>query len=141
MNKHWHYEDIVKLRLLFLQGHHIKTIAKELGRTVTALNKAISRFGMRDHGPQSIEEVKTLTYYMSLEIRLKKASLKTVQPQGVEFNVVIDFLADQGILIQYINGSYVWGHDILNQQQILLRANQIRLEQGLPIFCVPYLTR
>jgi hypothetical protein len=141
MNKNWHYEDIIKLRLLFLQGHHIKAIAKELGRTVTALNKAISRFGMRDHGSKPFEEVKTLTYYMSLDHRPKKISSDTTQSKGVEFNVVIHFLTDQGISIQYINGSYVWGYDILNQQQILLRANQMRIDQGLPIFCVSYLTR
>lgn len=44
----WTVQDIEKMKMAFLEGKKIKIIAKQLGRSPTALNKALSRFGIRE---------------------------------------------------------------------------------------------
>ena len=48
----WTSGDIEQMKVAFLQGKTIKVIAKQLGRTPTALNKALSRFGIRQSRKQ-----------------------------------------------------------------------------------------
>lgn len=43
----WTSLEIEEMKTAFLQGQQIKVIARKLGRTPTALNKALSRFGIR----------------------------------------------------------------------------------------------
>ena len=43
----WTTFEIEQMKIAFLQGKTIKVMAKQLGRTPTALNKALSRFGVR----------------------------------------------------------------------------------------------
>ncbi|MCX7338225.1 MAG: hypothetical protein NTX76_02945 [Alphaproteobacteria bacterium] len=45
----WSLDDIEKMKVAFLSGQKIKEIARDLKRTPTALNKALSRFGIRSH--------------------------------------------------------------------------------------------
>jgi hypothetical protein len=43
----WTSEEIEEMKIAFIQGEKVKGIARKLGRTPTALNKALSRFGVR----------------------------------------------------------------------------------------------
>ena len=49
--KSWTADDIEAMKNGFLKGLSIKVIAKELGRSPTALNKALSRFCIRKPRP------------------------------------------------------------------------------------------
>jgi len=47
----WGAEDIEFMRQGFLKGEKIKVMARHLNRTPTALNKALTRFGIRERRP------------------------------------------------------------------------------------------
>jgi hypothetical protein len=145
MQKNWTLQDIQRLRFLFLQGKQIKCIAKEMERSVTALNKAISRFGFRDKRKKQIEpswdgcipmvstpsafKEKKIFSYPDLNDNKKLA----------EFEHVIEYLNDLGVSIIIKNGHYYHRHEMLTRAQILLKANQERIRQNLPIFFIPYI--
>ncbi len=145
MQKNWTLQDIQRLRFLFLQGKQIKCIAKDMERSVTALNKAISRFGFRDKRKKHTEphwdgyvpmastsstlKEKKIFSYPTLD-ETKKLS---------EFEHVVDYLNDLGVSIIIKNGRYYHHHEILTRAQILLKANQERIRKNLPIFFIPYM--
>ncbi len=56
----WTAEEIEKLKISFLKGQKMKITARELGRSHTALNKALSRFGIRPL--RKIEGIKPKSY-------------------------------------------------------------------------------
>ena len=56
----WTVQDIEKMKMAFLEGKKIKIIAKQLGRSPTALNKALSRFGIRESKETSNPMIYTL---------------------------------------------------------------------------------
>ncbi len=58
--REWTSAEIEELKASFLKGEKIKIIAKHLGRTPTALNKALSRFGIRSS--RKPEKIKVKSY-------------------------------------------------------------------------------
>lgn len=146
MQKNWTLQDIQRLRFLFLQGKQIKCIAKEMERSVTALNKAISRFGFRDkrkkHKDPNWDGYIPMTSTPSTFKEKRALSYPTLDENKklAEFEHVIDYLKDLGVSIVIKNGHYYHHHEVLTRAQILLKANQERIRQNLPIFFIPYMT-
>lgn len=69
----WTSTEIEQMKQAFLQGEQIKIIAKKLGRTPTALNKALSRFGVRPprkkNLPSSIPTVDWKRYLLPQDVK------------------------------------------------------------------------
>jgi hypothetical protein len=153
MNRHWTESEIYQLRTHFLQGKPIKVIARDLGRTPTALNKAISRFGIRPlrsfKHRKSLSSLQISTSFPAKQTRVHEKScsisfnpLHKIPNQIVDLAQVLQFLKDEGVEVQVISAQgnvFILNYASVNAQQIVLKANQIRTERGLPIFSVPYL--
>ena len=150
MNQYWTEHEIQQLRTAFLQGKRLKIIAREMGRTPTALNKAISRFGIR---PMSRPKKQPNLYLQgtvrATQCRTREQSCTVSFPplhkmpyQVTDLEKVLHFLDEQGISVQTISLQpplFMVQHAPMNARQILLKANQIRTQNNLPIFSISYL--
>ena len=126
--KRWQRSELITLKNEFNKGECLKNIAKKLGRTETAINKVLSRSGIR-----------TGTFKNSSTRKI----IKTVQCESIsDINAVIDYLNKRQYKVtcatnvrihsdklQYtINGAFV------SAVKLLIIANKHKLEEGSPIF-------
>jgi hypothetical protein len=144
MAHQWRPLDILKLKELFLKGHSLKEMAKELSRSVTAVNKAISRFGLREKMPLLPRPIPTALWpkehHHSLPQRLKrKQFIPYENRKSVELDQVIDFLRKKNHVIYIRENQWYLDHICVNIQQMILKANQIRVSEHLPVFFITYL--
>lgn len=141
----WTEEDIKKIRCCFIEGLQIKDIAKELNRTPTAINKALSRFNIRPirqgiEVRSSLKENKTcLAKKPSFEIK----SLHREIDNWVSFCKLCDYLAQQKVRFYEVTKAGVSleqrqfkvGEKILSTRELMMMANKIRFEKNLgPLF-------
>jgi IS30 family transposase len=143
----WSASDIKKARSYFLNGFTIKAIAQELGRTPTAINKALSRFGIRYKKPrrhyaamplQPKEEVILIT--PSFE---RKALRKELE-NWVSFWRVCEYLSEQNVCIYEVSAAntelerrqFRVDTQILGARQLLMLANKMRAHNHLKAFFV-----
>lgn len=165
-NATWTQEEINTLRSAFLQGQRIKQIASILGKTPTALNKALSRFGIRNTAPpkryqwlsnsipsQIIKTKEIKVQQQPTPIKSKKKSLRLRLRDcsiWVPLSNIVRYLKDKGILSEIIptpnsplskEGRIYFLHSRLaTPSQLILRANELRLEEKKPIFLVEGVT-
>ncbi len=144
MAQQWGPHDISKLKELFLKGFSLKEMAKELSRSVTAVNKAISRFGFREKMPSSYTPIPVSLWQEKKHIDvpqiLKRAAFFSHSKRRVvEFDYVVEFLRTRHHLIYVRGDQWYLDHHPVNSQQIILKANQIRVSEDVPIFCMSYL--
>ncbi|RZI45699.1 hypothetical protein [Candidatus Finniella inopinata] len=163
----WTDSDIEQMKTAFLQGKTIKDMAKQLGRTPTALNKALSRFGVRrDRKPTKVTAQPCVDWRRYLipggqspnslddEAILLPASLKdsflshrlflkATEPNWVSLKKVITYLERQGHRIQILDadsGDYKIDNKAAKAGALLLLANRLRIEENKPIFLVKEVT-
>lgn len=143
----WSEIDISKVRSYFIQGLQIKDIAKEMNRTPTAINKALSRFNIRPtlekmHGVR-------ISYQQKKSYFLKKPSfelsaLRNEVDNWIGFWKLCDYLEQQKICfyeitkagIPLVERQFKVGEKTLSAQQLMVVANKIRLENNLRPFFV-----
>jgi hypothetical protein len=147
----WTDDEIALLRGKFAAGKRIKIIADEIGRSETAVNKFLSRAGIRRKG--------TRTRFAGLTHNNKRRNysvahmdhhiVERMYPDEVQIDIdgVVHYLRSKGYKIsRYSNcdcryygresGDYVCdGHPISNTKLLLL-ANRLRTEERQPIFTV-----
>jgi transposase-like protein len=144
----WSNEEKILVKLGFLSGKRIKTIASEIGRSETAVNKFLSRSGIR------CKRQKTQTK-QSKQLREQKpmqSELETPLVDKIQANIlfVIDYLKRNGFKIsklsqqpytpQLLGYDYLCNGKPITEAKLLLFANRLRVENNMPIFCIDSIT-
>ena len=164
----WTDFEIEQMKTAFLQGKTIKAIARQLGRTPTALNKALSRFGVRqsrkpvkitalpcidwrrylmpENPPASIDNDLILIPPASKvknSFLMNRDCLRATDPRWVPLSKVIHYLERQGHRVK-INNAALDDYQIdtkpVKASYLLLLANRLRIEESKPIFMVSEVT-
>lgn len=139
----WSAEDIKQLSKYYTMGFPIKEIANILHRSPTALYKAISRFHLQSLKPPKdapIFDENGLPVPTAKERReksyLKKLFSICMNEEWVDFSIVLEYLREQNINVEFLNQRNKYGEDLyaLNRKifvasQVLLVANRLRVEE------------
>lgn len=143
----WTQNDINLLKNYYMQGLPIKLISHHLGRSQTALSKAISRFNLLKYKPgQEVRNEYRNLLGDSLNILRRTANNKAEQikrffsleasEKWVRLEDIIAFLKHNKIRVIALNQKNSSEEDLysLNQKtvvasQLLLAANRLRVEQ------------
>jgi len=144
----WKQTDIQRLKEYYTQGLPIKKIAQHLGRSQTALSKAITRFNLLQYKPpQKIRRDYKNFLDNTLESMPIKQSQKIVfikrffaletREKWVDFKEVLHFLSKNKITVDSLHKNNQDGEPLysLNRKtvvpaQVLLVANRIRVENA-----------
>ncbi len=147
----WTPQMVEQIRNGFLNGLELKVMAIAVGRTPGAVNKALSRFGIR--------RTQNLIAFRGKSKRLpnipKEKSingtdqwfrkfLNREREKWVNFDEIISYLNSQNLkvlpgnakLSPLKNRQFIVGTKQYNALQILLIANKLRAEQNLSTFFV-----
>lgn len=160
----WSANDINKARSYFLNGFTVKEIARELGRTTSATNKALSRFGIRFK-----KSNRNNTERNDNEIAMQskeKAGISLMAPSPVRPSLVAPSFAPEALRKEFENWVSFWRvceylgeqniclyevsspnaevehrqfkveAQILSARQLLMLANKIRTENNMRAFFV-----
>ena len=138
LSVYWSEKEIEYMREGFLRGESIKKIACGLGRTPGAVNKALSRFHIRT--PRIFKE--------RVEKPLKTASWKVHREKEIRASIswisitdVVSWLMEIGEHVESREGNgYLINRCPKTKLQLLMYANQKRLERGDEIFMVEDVT-
>jgi hypothetical protein len=148
----WTDEEITLLKYKFAAGKRIKTIAEEIGRSETAVNKFLSRTGIRAR-KKSRDMFAELTSSQKRqnrsEISMGSDATNQMYPDEVQagINDVVSYLKSKGYRISRFHtrdrlrrnrtyGDYVYDGHPISGIRLLLFANRLRTEEKLPIFTV-----
>jgi hypothetical protein len=164
---HWTEDKIEILKIAFLQGNKLKHISQILGKSSSALNKALCRFGIRlpKINPQYIEWLPDDPCYQSkipsfISFRKKKTDASAQKRQcfketrvkiednsvWVELLEVVRYLQGKNIHLTQIEkplvpqlfseAQFLLNHKPVTALQLLLVANELRIEEKQPIFLI-----
>jgi hypothetical protein len=124
----WSYREIRFIRIGFLSGVPMKVLARQIGRSPSALNKALSRYHIRDK--EASETYRT-------PVSKKRPMLTTM-------DFVVQFLNNNGYNVcrrlYHIGTKFVCEY-FINQQpvastRLIVIANGLRLAERRSIFLV-----
>lgn len=148
----WSANDIKKARSYFLNGLTIKDIAYKLGRTPTAINKALTRFGIRYKKPR--RQYSDMPYSdtplqpkeeMALILpSFERKALRKELENWVSFWRVCEYLSTQNVCIYELSPAGIEleqrqfrvENRVLSARQLLMLANKIRTHNNLKAFFV-----
>lgn len=147
----WTPQMIEQIRNGFLKGLEIKAIATFVNKTPGAVNKALSRFGIRRS--QQVIAFRAKSNRLVNVPKEKSVSgadkwfkkfLKNEMEQWVGFDAVVKYLSTQNVTVvpfknqssNLDNRKFFVGHKQCNASQVLLIANKLRAEQNLSTFFV-----
>ncbi len=138
-SKPWTPEDIAALKIGFLKGTPLKVLSKQLNRSPTALNKALSRFRIRARS-----RFLTTSTLPTLRLAEPKRSHRNPSPTQLTVGLaeVVNFLCNDGYDIsanKFTLNNRCYTQYLLNKKpttpiRLLVLANTLRLERQLPIF-------
>lgn len=134
----WSEQEIDILKEGFLRGESIKRIACQLNRTPGAVNKALSRFQIRTPRIFKVraEKVKTASSFKVLREKEIRATIN-----WIDIADVILWLKGIGEKVeQGGGGGYLINRCPKTKLQLLMYANQRRIERGDEIFMVEDVT-
>ncbi len=134
--KLWSKEEIDILKSEFAKGKSIKLIASMLNRSETAVNKFLSRAGIRKRrwsiSPKSQNRI--TSRFFANQNKLKAHCYKTMQ----SFDDVIRYLRSAGYLVRSTcPNEYSVNGDMFSKTRVLLLANRLRALEFLPMFDIP----
>jgi hypothetical protein len=144
----WSAADIKNARSYFLEGLTIRDIAKELGRSVTATNKALSRFGIRFEKPRrnytELQQPKKRIFSPIVAPSFERKALRQELESWVSFGHLCQYLSSQNICLYELSAPSIEldyrqfrvGTQVLNAGQLLVIANKIRTENNQKAFFV-----
>ncbi len=145
----WSANDINRARSYFLSGLTIKDIARELGRTTTATNKALSRFGIRCEKPRrnyteiAVQPKEKIALTLMAPSFERKALRKEFE-NWVSFWHLCEYLGSQNICLYELSAPNIElehrqfrvGAQTLSARQLLMLANKIRTHNNMKAFFV-----
>lgn len=147
MKLKWTPEEIDIIKSGFSAGKLVKTIANEIGRTPTAVNKFLSRAGIRTRRwsiPKRAHSAKCGKNFAA-----SKRILDAVYTNEVvtDFRAVLGFLRSNGYAISKNCkktfaplDNYAINDRPISDVKLLILANRLRCEKHQPIFAVPELS-
>jgi hypothetical protein len=136
----WSDLEIHNLKDLYLSNQPIKIIARMLDRSAPAVNKALSRFGIRM--PRGYARPTASFTQNSPSVPPPKTQRRSKLTWDVDMWVklsdVVDYLRKNGKKITQSTTMQGWhlDHKPIYAHQLLMLANKLRLEKKLPIFLV-----
>jgi hypothetical protein len=144
-SKYWTHEEIEILKTGFRAGKRIKILAGELGRSTTAVNKFLSRAGIRNKRQTIAEREEKKGKKRVFEV--SNATLNKIYHNEfqADFFEVVNYLKMAGYRVTknkmqdgifYQNEEYALNGKPMSRMKILLFANRIRTEKRQPIFSV-----
>lgn len=156
----WTKREVEYLKIAFLQGQHIKAIARDIGRTPSAVNKALSRFGLRNHKvfqifhgipkiatlPKKTFGKKIIPTPLQNNISVSSQTLKSKKSsfsEWVPISIVMEWLEKQKIPMLFRKGHvypFVVSHKPMTTEQMVLYANKLRFERKEKPFMVENVT-
>ena len=138
-NRAWTQEEIDVLRTGFNAGKLIKIIAVEVGRSTTAVNKFLSRSGIRTRR-WSIERV----HAPSVKFAEHKVAACTAIGKTSSLEKVIIYLQQNGYTVSESPNPTIGGYFLDNKPissiKLLIIANKLREERCQPPFSAPELS-
>ncbi len=146
MRTRWTDEEIDTIKSGFLAGKLVKIIADEVGRSPTAVNKFLSRSGIRQRRWTIDKQAKARKVE---EFEVSRETLNKVYSDRIisNFHDVLEYLKENGISISKNNkkafapmDDYAINDKPVSRVKLLLIANRLRRENHLPVFAVPSLT-
>lgn len=152
MKNYWTTEEISKLKADYAAGKRLKTIASELGRSLSAINKAVTRLAINRRNPRVFSDKKNikLPIYRSKQQNIISKNINT--QNVVSFITITRYLQSKGFTISkfsdpivgncYKNEEEVFKVDntLMTKMKLLLLANRIRVEEKEPIFSLRDIT-
>ncbi len=145
----WSATDISKARSCFFNGLTIKDIARELGRSPSATNKALSRFGIRFEKPrrnytETPLQPKNKINLPPIAPSFERKALTRELENWVSFWRLCEYLSNQNICLYELSAPNIElehrrfkvGTQILNARQLLVIANKMRTENNMRAFFV-----
>lgn len=144
----WSATEISKMRSYFLAGLSMKDIASKLSRSTTAINKALSRFGIRPELPrQKIVSMSRTKRDIQCSLKPPSFGRKSLQEEfdnWVGFWKLCDYLGQQKVCFYEVSApgtsidrrQFRVGAKILSARQLLMLANKMRMENNLKPFFV-----
>jgi hypothetical protein len=139
----WTSKEIEKVKTDFTNGKKIKVIASELGRSLTAVNKFISRYGLRK-GKKYREKRSNANDRHKIPVT-RQTFQETFCYKPIEyddFGDVISYLRANGYNIIKVKSlftpscGYMLDGKPVSKANILLVANKLKTEEWKPIFKV-----
>jgi hypothetical protein len=139
----WTTNEIEKVRADFMSGKKIKVIASELGRSLTAVNKFISRSGLRNNKrPRERISVTGDRHQISVNRNALQETFCYNPIKYDDFSDVILYLRENGHNITRVkslfasNCEYMLNGKPASKANVLLTANKLKTEEWKPIFKV-----
>jgi hypothetical protein len=139
-NSLWSSREIELLKNGFSEGKPFKELSQELGRSTTALNKALARFHIR---PYNRKKDLDFPSFFSAE-QARKCGFKSSKRRFSEKQLyastgeIIQFLKNNGYNVRSKNFNkdclYFVNQHPVSFFRLLVMANSLRLERNLPIF-------
>lgn len=142
----WSPTELSQLQLAYTQGVPLKTLAQQLGRSPSALNKALTRFRIRPPRPpkQEPSSPRPSPFFRHSHVKLRTSRLHL--PRLISMEQLMLFLNQQGYCAQtrrFLLNQHIYPYYLINQRpsspvHLLVLANTLRLQQRLPIFSLPH---
>lgn len=139
----WKQNDIENLKSDYQQGVRIKVIAGKLGRTETAVQKALTRFGVRPQRKQ--KRIKKAIKLRESKVTSPAKAFKETSEQ-VSFTDVIHYLMNKGQRIRAIGidpsqkycskFAFLLNDQPASKMTMLIAANKLRLAENKSVFRV-----
>ena len=157
--KTWTSFDIEQLMKGYLSGTPLKSLAREMDRTPTAVNKALTRFGIRrerSKGPKGIwndfgkikpkKPIDPMTAIRTFDRKFRKQQ-KALLNQWVPMDQILDVIDAKGHRIYMVESNqdprrsiYSLDGRRLTALQVVFLANRYRIEQNKAPFYVAEIT-
>jgi hypothetical protein len=148
--KRWTVEEAAILKNGFINGKRIKLLAKEIGRSETAVNKFLSRSGIRGKCRGTYRRQVTLAKDGLKRFELRPEVRRRVYKNELQadFSDVVAYMKEHGHKISkamqqyrlfHISADFTMDGKPVSEAKLLLLANKMRVEEGKPIFSVPYI--
>jgi hypothetical protein len=132
----WTTPDITKMKIMYLNNVPLKIIARDLDRSPTSINKALSRFGIRHSRMINVQQ--PIRIRRPGDLPKTHPSHKCRQgPEWVTMQFVENWLVNQQFTVQRCScprstsRHYIIGHEHMDAAGLVMLFNKIRLQLGL----------
>ena len=152
IKKPWTPSDVRRLASLYNEKSPLKIMARELERTPTAVNKALTRFNIRPtleqlgktNPKKAVKERRERDIACALTIDYEQYADpgRIYEQRPAIMDAIIQWLEDEGVTVvpfsHKLLPAYKYRVDksVMTDLQLVLFANRKRLEERLPVFAV-----
>ncbi|GHT88473.1 hypothetical protein FACS1894113_0970 [Alphaproteobacteria bacterium] len=147
----WTVEEFEKLKELFSNGKKIRTMAMAIGRSVSAVNKFLSRSGIRKARSEIRKIVGRKKYKLMHKFNATRKDVGVIPSIVIKkeansfstFSDIIDYIVSKGHTVRknrhfgssfYKNEEYILDEKPITKAKLLFFANKLRVEEGKPVF-------